>query len=383
MDILGGHKIDGQSSSTKSSRSSDSVKVILSGGGQVIVDHHGDLLYIDSSSQEIGGDQNSGSSGSELLHDQLSLVESLRVNVRDGESLLVHSGGQLLDLLSGVAEDHRLVDADLVVQIAKGVQLPLLSFDVDVELSNSLKGELLVLDKDLNGVLEDLVGDLHDLRGHGGREDSDLAVAGQNGEDISDDIDESSGEHLIGLIEDDVLDSLSVKDLSSHHIKDTAGGSNNDVDSRSQGTHVLADTGTSDTSMGHHSQIVTDGSNDSLHLESEFSGGNEDESLARLLVVVQLLQHSNGVGSRLSGSRLGLCNDVVSSGEGNDGLLLNDRGSLETISVDASQQILLELHGIEIRVDFDFLRFVGRDLFIVSLIVGRLVGHRKDTRDRG
>ena len=41
--------------------------------GEIVVDDERNLLNIDSSSEQIGGDENSGRSRSELLHDDLSL----------------------------------------------------------------------------------------------------------------------------------------------------------------------------------------------------------------------------------------------------------------------------------------------------------------------
>ena len=40
---------------------------------EIVVDDEGNLLNIDSSSEQIGGDENSGRSRSEFLHDDFSL----------------------------------------------------------------------------------------------------------------------------------------------------------------------------------------------------------------------------------------------------------------------------------------------------------------------
>lgn len=52
-------EVDGDSSSTESSRSSDSVDVFLLLAWQVVVDDQVDLLNVDSSTEQIGTDQDS------------------------------------------------------------------------------------------------------------------------------------------------------------------------------------------------------------------------------------------------------------------------------------------------------------------------------------
>lgn len=71
--IFGGDEVDRNSLTSETSSSSDPVDVVLTGGGQVVVDDERNLLNIDSSGEQIGGDENTGRSGSELLHDDLSL----------------------------------------------------------------------------------------------------------------------------------------------------------------------------------------------------------------------------------------------------------------------------------------------------------------------
>ena len=53
----------------------------------------------------------------------------------DGEVGVLHFLGQPVDLLLGVAEDDGLGDCEGVVEVDKGVELPLLLLDVDEELA--------------------------------------------------------------------------------------------------------------------------------------------------------------------------------------------------------------------------------------------------------
>jgi hypothetical protein len=109
------------------------VDVVLLGRGQVVVDDQRDLLDIDTTGKQVGGDQDTGRTGSELLHDDLSLsLVHVTVHGGDGELALVELLGKPVDLAAGRAEDDGLGDGDSLVQVAKGVELPVLLLDGNV-----------------------------------------------------------------------------------------------------------------------------------------------------------------------------------------------------------------------------------------------------------
>ena len=79
-------------------------------------------------------------------------------------------GGHFLLRFGGVG--HRNILMDRVVEVAQRVELPLLTLDGDVELADTLKGELLLLDEDADGVPHEPSGHPKHLLGHsGGQQD--------------------------------------------------------------------------------------------------------------------------------------------------------------------------------------------------------------------
>ena len=54
--ILCGHEVDRNTLSSESTSTTDSVDVVFTVGGKIIVDDQGDLLDIDTTGQEISGD---------------------------------------------------------------------------------------------------------------------------------------------------------------------------------------------------------------------------------------------------------------------------------------------------------------------------------------
>lgn len=91
----------------------------------------------------------------------------------------------------------------------------------------------------------------------------------------------------------------------------TAGSTDNDLGTTTEGSHVLTDVGTTNTGVAIDFHEVTNGNNDLLDLLGQLTGGSKDQSLASLQIGVNLLESGNGEGGSLSGTRLGLSDDIV------------------------------------------------------------------------
>lgn len=265
---------------------------------------------------------------------------------------MAHLLGQPVDLSAGVTENDGLCDVQGVVEIAEGLELPLFTLDGDVELLNSFKSEFVSLDQNLNGVVHELLGDFKGFWWHGSREETNLNAGWQHGEDVVDLVLETSGEHFIGFVEDEDLDLVGAENLAAQHVIDSAGGSDDDVNSGLQLGNVISDASSTDARVAAGVEVVTKSDDDLLDLLSQLTGWGKDESLGLQKSEVELLEDTNGEGGSLSGSGLGLSDDIASLGEREDGTLLDGRGLLETISVDSSQEIFLETHAIEVINDF-------------------------------
>lgn len=65
--------------------------IVLPVGGQVVVDDEGNLLNVDSSGEEISGDEDAGGSRTELAHDDVTLLlVHVPVHRRHGEIARMH-----------------------------------------------------------------------------------------------------------------------------------------------------------------------------------------------------------------------------------------------------------------------------------------------------
>lgn len=298
LDVLGGDEVDGDTLTTETTTTTDTVDVVLLGGGEVVVDDERNLLDVDTTGEEVGGDQDTRRAGTELLHDDLTLVlVHVTVHGRDGELALVELLSEPVDLAAGRAEDDGLGDGDGLVQVAKGVELPLLLLDGDEELTDTLKGKLVTLDENTDGVTHELLGDLKDVLGHGSREEDDLGLSGEELEDVVDGVLEAGGEHLVGLVETEHLDGVGAEGTTVDHVEDTARGTDNDVGALVELGNVLTDGGSTNTGVAVDVEVVTKGDDDLLDLLGELTGGGEDKSLGLLdggvnLAIVSLLFRS-------------------------------------------------------------------------------------------
>jgi hypothetical protein len=128
---------------------------------------------------------------------------------------------------------------------------------------------------------------------------------------------------------------------------DTAGSSNDDLGAVLEGLHVLTDVGTTNAGVALNAHEVTNGDNDLLDLLGKLTGGSEDKGLASLDGGVDLLEDRDGEGGGLAGTGLGLSDNIVALDDGHDGALLDSRGALETVGVDTTEKLGLQVHRIE------------------------------------
>ena len=202
-------------------------------------------------------------------------------------------------------------DGDGLVQVGKGVEFPLFLLDGDVELLDTFKGQLVTLDKDTDRVSHEFGGDFEDIGGHGGGEEDNLGRRGEELEDVVDLILESTREHLIGFIETEDLDVVGLEGTTLDHVENTSRSTDNDVYTFLELGHGLTNRGSTDGGETLNVHVVSEGDDDLLDLLGEFTGRGEDESLGLLEGDVDGLEDRDREGSGLSGSGLGLSDNIV------------------------------------------------------------------------
>mmetsp|Transcript_19509 Transcript_19509/g.42399 ORF Transcript_19509/g.42399 Transcript_19509/m.42399 type:complete len:369 (+) Transcript_19509:1318-2424(+) len=341
------------------------MNVILSVCGKVKVDDQGNLLHIDTTRQQIGCDQHTGGPGAEFSHNDVALpLVHVSVHAGNGEIPFLHLFLQPIDLAPGVAVDNGLRDGEGLVEIAQGFELPLLSVHGNVKLLDTLQGQLVLLDKNANGFAHEPIRNLQDVQGHGGGEQADLDLFGEELEDVVDLLLEATGKHLIGLVQKELLHGVQSEGAPGDHVVDTSGGSDHHVHTVLEGADVVADGGTSDTGVDLDVHVVTEGQDDLLNLARQLTSWGQDQGLALLDLLIDHGETTDRECCGFTGTGLGLGDQVPSRNCGSDGTLLDGRGFLETVRVNTTEEFLGKLHAIK---GFDDLVPVGRNVGVGQL----------------
>ena len=72
--VVGGNKVNGNTLTTESTATTDTVDVVLAVGGEIVVDDERDLLHVDTTGEKIRGDEDTRRTRAELLHEDLTLL---------------------------------------------------------------------------------------------------------------------------------------------------------------------------------------------------------------------------------------------------------------------------------------------------------------------
>ena len=247
-EIFVGNKVDGHTLTTETTRTTNPVNVGFQVLGDIVVDDQRNLLNINTTRQQIGGDKNTRRTAPKFFQNDITItLRDITMGGRNDKLTALHLLSQPIDLPPGVAKDHSLSDVDGIVQITQGLQLVGIHSNINIELLNTLKSQFRPLNQNLDGVVHESLGDFKSLLGHGSREETDVDVTGESGEDGIDLVTETTRQHIIGLIKNEHLDGVGAENVPTQHIIDTTGGTDNDVDSLLEFLNVVANPGTSNT----------------------------------------------------------------------------------------------------------------------------------------
>ena len=117
--------------------------------------------------------------------------------------------------------------------------------------------------------------------------------------------------HLVGLVKHKHLHAVRLQEAALDHVLDTTGRAHNNLRALLEGLHVVTNAGTADASMALNVHEVANSDHNLLNLLSQLTSGRENQCLALLEVLVDLLQNRNGESSGLASTGLGLGDDIV------------------------------------------------------------------------
>lgn len=157
-DIVVFNEVYGDTFSTESSGSTDSMDVVFPGCGEIVVNNQGDLLDVDTSTPHVCCDQNSTVSVSEVGHNFVSFfLIHFSVHVEDGVALFDHLLSQPFHGFSLIAEYYGLSDGNVAVEVDQSIEFPLLLLNGNEKLLDFFQIQLVSLNQNLQLIVHEIV----------------------------------------------------------------------------------------------------------------------------------------------------------------------------------------------------------------------------------
>lgn len=300
----------------------NSVEVGLSVAGEVKVNDYIHGLHVNTARAEVGRHEVSAVPASELVEHLISvLLGHPRVDEERRVPHLCDGASEPLDSLQRVAEDHRLVNPEVVKERFEAVEfLPLLH--KRVVLRDALEGELL---HEVDRLRLRHVSQLEVPHGLGERrrEQHDLPRLGEDVEELLDDHGERPREQAVGLVQDEHRHAREVRDLLLCEVEDAPRRRHDDVHRVVEPHDVVLQRGPPrrrhHLRLGVPPQVLA-------HLrclEDELARGDQDEDLDLVEGRVDAVQGGDQVRRGLPGAVLGASNDVLAVQGDGDSVLLD------------------------------------------------------------
>ena len=333
------HQGDGGTLVARAAGAPGAVQVGLLVLGHAVVNHVGHVVDVDTAGGHVGGDQDVDLAGAEGLQRLLAghLVQvAVQGSGREAavDELLGHACGIAL----GFGEDDGAAAARGAQDAANHLVLVEVVGAVD-DLANrrlGLRGVLGVGGANAHGLGHVLARHGNHGAGHGGGEQHALTLLGQVAENLLHGGLEAQVQHFVGLVEDHDLDLLEVQETLLVQVDDAAGGAHDHFQAAAQQLGLrLNRHATVEGCDAGVAQLRGDGQV-VAHLNGELAGGNQNQGLgcAGVLQVgptlVVAADHALDGGQTeaegLTGTGLGLTNDVLAGQGHGKGELLNGEG---------------------------------------------------------
>ena len=311
------------SRAARATGTADAMHVGLRVVRNVVVEHMRDAFDVKASGGDVGGDQDIDTLRSTTFQRS---DRTLALHLRDitvdrcgGKPTSTQLFSHLLgSLLRSHEHDHRLKRLDLE-DTGQGIHLPRPGHQ-DVALGDVLSGGGFRLDRHFHRVVQILSGDLADRGGHGGREQRDLLVLWSVGENALDIFGETHLQHLVGFVEDEVVQMREIQGATFEVIDDAARCADHDVRSAPQAGQLHGvGLAAIDRQHGDPRQMRPVPAEGLGNLQSQFAGRGQHQRLGVLAGGVDARQDRDGERRGLSGAGLGEADHVGTGQQGRDG----------------------------------------------------------------
>ena len=319
-----GDEKDRLTTAASATGAADAVHVRLGVIRDVVVDHVGDALDVETAGSHVGGHQDVQAAVLELVHGALALL--LRNIAVDGGRIvagLLEAVRHLFGLVLSAAEDNDGIVVDDLKDAGKRVHLVTVRGQQEA-LRDVVISAALGLDRDLRRIVEVLLRQTADRVRHGGREECDLLVFRGVLQDALHVFLEAHVEHLVRLIKHEEAQLGDVQRALLQVVDDATRGAHDDLRAAAQAGELDAVGLTAvDGQDLDATQVVGEGLEGVRDLEGQLACGREDECLRVAGIGIDLGQHRQREGRGLTRTGLGQADDVATLHEDRDSLCLD------------------------------------------------------------
>uniref|UniRef100_A0A8W7PPN0 Uncharacterized protein n=1 Tax=Anopheles coluzzii TaxID=1518534 RepID=A0A8W7PPN0_ANOCL len=311
-DVVRFDKVNSNTLTPESTRTTDAMDVQLTVVRQIVVDDQRHLLHVDTARPNVGRDQHPALAGPELFHNFVTLLlRHVAVHRADGKVGLAHLLRQPVDLAPGVAEDDRLRDGQRVVQVAQRVELPLLPLDCHEELLDAFQRQFIALDQDADRVRHELGGHFEDFVRQGGGNQYHLRCGRQVPVHVVDLFLEAFVKHLVRFVQHQHLDGTGAQHAPLDHVEHAARRAAHHVLAIVQFANVLPQICTADAGVTLYVHEISQREDNLLYLHGQLARRGQAEDLRLSQRRVHRLQNGYREGGRLTRTGLCLCDDIT------------------------------------------------------------------------
>ncbi len=268
---------DGDAGVSGSACAADAVDVGLGLHGQVEVEDVCNGVDIQASCGDVGGDEDAEAACGEGVECAGALVLGLvAMDCDGGDAVADEFFGNAVGAVLGFGEDDAALGGGVGQQVHEQGGLALFGQEVEA-LFDLGGGGGDGCYSDLDGLLEQGVGQVLDLAWHCGAKEHGLACGGECGADAFDGDDEAHVEHAVGLVEDEDLHVGEVDVALLFEVFEPAWGGDEDVDACAQGADLLGLAYAAEDDGVAEGGVPAVGCEAVADLAGEFACGAEDE----------------------------------------------------------------------------------------------------------
>ena len=318
-----------------------------------VVDHVGHVVDVDAASCDICGDEDVFFASFERGHGALALLlVEVAVNGGSVEAAVVEFFDQFGGGTLGAGEDDglaapfRLQDAgDNLVFVER---VGTVDDVLDVGLGEALVG---VGGANVNGLVHEATSEGHDRAGHRCGEQHGVTRGRGLGEELFDVGEEAEVEHLVCLIQNHDGDVFETQQALGGEVKEAPGSTNDDLRASLE-LFNLAFVGFSAVDGSNLGGAVGGGEGQVFgNLNAEFAGRDDDERFdAGRGVGAERLEKGQAETERLTGTGLGLADDVLAGESHRDGLLLDGEWFDDAFGGECINHVLINIKFSESHV---------------------------------